>query len=125
MTGGQQACPKIPRNVFFTVTGTNSQFEKISLGLFKWLAKINSFQEDTYDDMLIETDRHLGDVQVVGVGLNYDPISDLVPDWFDCHWYVNFISIIDLQNGQETHFPCYHWIGYNSKEITAASKIGT
>ena len=125
MTGSQQARSATARNVFFTMTGTNSQSDKISLGFFQRLAETNSFQEDTHDDMIIKTDRHLGDVQVVGVGLNYDPISDLVSDWLDCHWYVNFISIIDFQNERSaTHFPCYHWLGYNDKEVTAVSKVG-
>ena len=125
MTGSQQACSAIARNVFFTVTGTKSQTDKISLGLFQRLAERDAFQEDTHDDMIIEMDQHLGDVQVVGVGLEYDPIADAMALMFDCHWYVNFISIIDFQNEQsETHFPCYHWLGYNNKEVTAASKVG-
>ena len=125
MTGSQQACSATARNVFFTVTGNKSQTDKISLGLLQRLVERDAFQEDTYDDMIIETDQHLGNVQVVGVGLDYDPISDAMSLLFDCHWYVTFISIIDFQNKQsETHFPCYHWLGYNNKEVTAASKVG-
>ena len=125
MTGSQQASGAIARNVFFTVTGTNSQSEKISLGLFQRLAERDAFQKDTHDDMIIESDRHFGDVQVVGVGLEYDPIADAASNLLACHWYVAFISIIDFQNEQsETQFPCYHWLGYNDKEVTAVSKVG-
>ena len=125
VTGSQQASGAIARNVFFTVTGTKSQTDKISLGLFQRLAERDAFQEDTHDDMIIESDQHFGDVQVVGVGLEYDPIADAASNLLACHWYVAFISIIDFQNEQsETQFPCYHWLGYNDKEVTAVSKVG-
>ena len=126
MTGSLQASSATARNVFFTVTGTNAQSERMSLGLFQWLAERDAFKKNTHDDMIIETDQHLGDVKVVGVGLEYDLISDLImPKALDCHWYVAYISIIDFQNERsETHFPCYHWIGYNDREVTAFSKVG-
>lgn len=128
MTGSQRASSATARNVFFTVTGTNAQSERMSLGLFQRLAEWDAFKKNTHDDMIIETDKHLGDVKVVWVGLEYDPISDLIMSKFkvfDCHWYVAYISIIDFQNEQsETHFPCYHWIGYNEREVTAFSKVG-
>ena len=125
MTGSQQASSATARNVFFTVTGTNAQSERMSLGLFQRLAERDAFQEDTHDDMIIETDQHLGDVKVVGVGLEYDPIASTVSNLLDCHWYVAFISIIDFQNERsENHFPCYHWVGYTNKEVTAVSDVG-
>ena len=125
MTSSQQASSATARNVFFTVTGTNAQFERMSLGLFQRLADRDAFQEGTHDDMIIETDQHLGDVKVVGVGLEYDPISIAKSKLFDCHWYVAYMSIIDFQNEQsETHFPCHHWIGYNEREVTAVSEVG-
>ena len=75
--------------------------------------------------MIIETNQHLGDIQVVGVGLHYDLITKVEDAILDCHWYVDYISIIDFQNNQsETQFPCYHWLGYNNKEVTAVSKVG-
>ena len=125
MTGSQKACSATARDVFFAVSGTKSQSDRISLGLFQRLRSLDSFQEDTHDDMIIETDQHLGDIQVVGVGLHYDLITKVEDAILDCHWYVDYISIIDFQNKQsETQFPCYHWIGYNNKEVTAVSKVG-
>ena len=125
MTGNQKACSATARDVFFAVTGTKSHTNKMSLGLFQRFWTSYSFQEDTHDDMIIETDQHLGDVQVVGVGLRYDLITKVEDAILDCHWYVDYISIIDFQNEQfETHFPCYHWIGYNNKEVSAVSKVG-
>ena len=125
VTGSQQASSALARNVFFSVTGTKSQSEKMSLGLLQRLTERDAFQEDTHDDMIIETDQHLGEVQVVGVGLDYGPIVSAVSDLLNCHWYVAYISIIDFQNERsETRFPCYHWIGYNNKEVTAVSKVG-
>ena len=127
MTGSQQASSAVAKNVFFTVTGTKSQSERISLGLFQRLAERDAFQENIHDDMIIETDQHLGEVQVVGVGLQYDLISNAVLSigLLDCHWYVASISVIDFQNDKsETHFPCYHWLGYNNQEVTAVSGVG-
>lgn len=125
MTGSQQACSATARDVFFAVTGTKSQSNRISLGLFQRLCALDSFKRDTHDDMIIETDKHLGDIQVVGVGLDYDVIAKVEAGLLDCHWYVNYISIIDFQNNEtEIQFPCYHWLGYNNKEVTATSKVG-
>ena len=125
MTGSQQACSAKPREVFFNLAGTKSQTEKVSLTPFQRLIEKDAFQEDTHDDMIVETDEHLGDIQVVGVGLEYNWVAKVQADLLNCHWYVSYISIIDFQNEQsETHFPCYHWIGYNSKEITTVSKVG-
>lgn len=50
--------------------------------------------------MIIETDQHLGDVEVVGVGLHYDRISRVKATLLDCHWYVDYVSIIDFSNEQ-------------------------
>ena len=125
MTGSQKACSATARDVFFDVTGTESRTNKMSLGLFQRLCSLDSFKEDTHDDMIIETDQHLGDIQVVGVGLHYDLITKVEDAILDCHWYVDYISIIDFQNEEsEIQFPCYHWIGYNNKEVTAVSKVG-
>ena len=125
MTGSQQACSAKAQNVFFTVAGTKSQSNRISLGFFQRLAESDSFQEDTHDDMIIETDQHLGDAQVVGVGLEYDRIAETTSSLLNRHWYVNYVSIIDFQNEQsEIRFPCYHWIGYTNKEVTAVSNVG-
>ena len=125
VTGSQQASSAKARDVFFTVAGTKSQSNRISLGYFQRLAEWDSFQEDTHDDMIIETDQHLGDAQVVGVGLEYDRIAEATSSLLNCHWYVNYVSVIDFQNNKsETQFPCYHWIGYNNTEVTAVSQVG-
>ena len=124
MTGNQQASGAKARDVFFTLGGTKSQSNRISLGFFQTLADWHSFQEDTHDDMIIETDQHLGDIQVVGVCLKYDRIAKAT-SLLNHDWYVNYISIIDFQNNQsEIQFPCYHWMGYNNKEVTAVSEVG-
>ena len=126
MTGSQKACSATARDVFFNVTGTKSQCNKMSLGLLQRLEALKSFHERTHDDMIIETDEHLGDVQVVGVGLDYDLITKVEDAILDCHWYVDYISVFDFQNNEmEIQFPCYHWLGYNNKEVTATFKVGT
>ena len=124
MTGSQNACSATARDVFFNMTGSDSHTNKISLGLLQRLTASSSFHQDTYDDMIIESDQHLGDIQVVGVGLDYDIIAKVEDAILDCHWYVDYISIFDLKDGSETQFPCNHWLGYNSKEVTVVSKVG-
>ena len=125
MTGSQKACSATARDVFFAMNGTDTHSDRISLGLLQRLRALQSFHESTHDDMIIETDQCLGDIQVVGVGLHYDLITKVVDGVLDCHWYVDYISIIDFQKNQvEIQYPCYHWLGYNNKEVTAVSKVG-
>ena len=127
VTGSQQGCSAKARDVFFTVAGTETQSNKISLSFIQRLKKLNSFHEDKHDDMVIETDQHLGEVKVVGVGLEHDVIAEMESHnpIYQCQWYVDYISIIDFQKEQsEIQFPCYHWIGYTNKEVTAVSKVG-
>ena len=130
VTGNQKACSATAQDVFLTVTGTKSKTDKmslVSLGLFQRLRALKFFQQGTYDDMIIETDQNLGDIEVVGVGLHYDWIRRLTSALLDHHWYVEYVSIIDFKDEPsetETRFPCYHWLGYNNKEVTAVSKVG-
>ena len=123
VTGHQVGSSATSLDVFFTLFGHKSETNKISLGLLEWITT-DSFHKDTHDDMIIETDDHLGDIQVVGVGLKDDLVAKLKADLLNCYWYVNYISIIDFQDNEaEIHFPCYHWLGYNDKELTISAKI--
>ena len=56
VTGSQQACSAKARDVFFTVAGTESQSNKISLNFIQRLKKLDSFHKDKHDDMIIETE---------------------------------------------------------------------
>ena len=129
MTGNQKACSAAAQNVFLTVTGTRSKIDKMSLvppGLFERFRARKFFQQGTYDDIIIETDQTLGDIKVVGVGLHQGWIRWLVPTLLDHHWYVEYISIVDFKDEQsetEARFPCYHWLGYDNKEVTTVSKV--
>ena len=125
MTGSQNACSAAAQDVFFALTGTNSHSDRISLNVIQRLCALDSFHEDKHDDMIIETDQNLGDIQIVGVGLRYNLITKVVDGILDCHWYVDYISVIDFQKNQkEIQFPCYHWLGYNNTEMTAVSVVG-
>ena len=125
VTGSQKGSSATTWDVFFTLTGTKAQSERISLGLFQTLFAMDSFNKSTYDDMIIETDQNLGDVRIVGVGLRNDMITKWVDFFVDRHWYVEYVSIIDFQNKEaETQFPCYHWLEYDGKEVTAVSTVG-
>ena len=129
VTGNQKACSAAAQDVFLTVTGTKSKTDKmslVSLGLFERFRTRKFFQQGTYDDFIIETDQTLGDIEVVGVGLYQDWIRWLASALLDHHWYVEYISIVDFKDEQsetEARFPCYHWLGYNNKEVTTVSKV--
>ena len=126
VTGSQKGSSATSRDVFFSVTGTKSESDRISLSLLQRIFAINSFKNSTHDDMIIETDHDLGDIKMVGVGLHNDLITKLVDFVLDCHWYVEYIDIIDFQKKEaETRFPCYHWLGYDNREVTTVSNVGT
>ena len=127
MTGSQKGCNATTKDVFFSLTGTKSQSERISLSLLQSLLAMNSFKKSTYDDIIIETDQDLGDIKIIGVGLRNSKISKLIDFVLNNHWYVEYVSIIDFQNKEaETQFQyaCYHWFVYDDKEVTAVSTVG-
>ena len=125
VTGSQNACSATARDVFFAFTGSKSHSDRVSLGLLQRLCALDSFHKEKHDDMIIETDQQLGNIQMVGVGLRYDLLTKVVDGILDCHWYVDYISVIDFQENQkEIQFPCYHWLGYNNTEVTAVSEVG-
>ena len=125
MTGSQKGSSATTRDVFFSLTGTKSQSERISLGLLQSLFAMDSFNKSTYDDMIIETDQNLGDLKIIGVGLRNSMVNNLVDFVLDKHWYVEYVSIIDFQNNEaEIQFPVYHWLRYDNKEVTAVSTVG-
>ena len=124
VTGSQKGSSATSRDVFFSVTGTKSESDRISLSLLQRIFVLYSFKNSTYDDMIIETDHDFGDIKIVGVGLYNDLITKMVDFVLDCHWYVEYIDIVDFQKKAETRFPCYHWLDYDNREVTTVSNVG-
>ena len=67
----------------------------------------------TFEDLLVETERSLGEVQVVIIGIKGALIDDA--------WFVEYSTVYDFGSGKETRFPCYHWIKKNEM-VTTTSK---
>ena len=67
---------------------------------------IESFQCQTYDDVMIECEEDLGDILVVDVGNNKAALGILKTSW-----YVRYLMVKSFQSQQNEEFPCYHWIG--------------
>ena len=59
----------------------------------------------TYSDMIIETDKDLGDILVVSLGIKKDWSPSLK------YWYVDYVMVDNHQSKKTKQFPCYHWIG--------------
>ncbi len=67
---------------------------------------------DTFNNLTVESDTDLGNVQVVVVGCD--------AGWIEDQWYVNFVTVVNMQSKSVDEFPCYYWIdGDSSVSITA------
>ena len=90
--------------------GDKGKTEKLSLrGWFDYQVGENSLS-----NLTIVTDDDLGKVLVVVVGCD--------TGWFEDHWYVSFVTVVNLQLQEVDEFPCYHWIdGDSHVTITATT----
>ena len=86
------------------LVGSNAESGKVKLTDFVTTMK-GSFRSKKYDDIVIESDKDLGEVQVVVVGNGHEFLSSHFPCWF-----VDFVIIHNFQSRTTEQFPCYHWI---------------
>ncbi len=79
-----------------------------------------NFQRSHFDDLVIESDGDLGDIQVVGVYLQYISLLNIItPDW-----YIDYFTVKNYQKSVQANFPCYHWIGRAIREVSCTSATG-
>ena len=76
------------------------------------------FGTASFDDILIECDAELDiDVFTAGVKDSWLPFTN-----YD-YWYIDFMQTYDLQKDDAVKiFPCYHWIGYPTTEVSCTSQ---
>ena len=91
-------------DTYVTLVGTEGTTGKVSLlGTLRYFFK--GMDAGTYEDVVIETERDLGDVQVVILGIDGVRLA------FDSNWFVAFAEVTDLSKQSQTEqFPFYHWI---------------
>ena len=97
---------------YIILIGNKAKTDRISIKHYFEL----SVKFGTYDDFVIECDKDLGEIQLVTVG-NGETILPNV--W--ATWYVEYTSVKNFQNDEETTFPCYHWIALGDYFTNAAS----
>ena len=102
-------------DVYVTLVGSKACTGKIAL-VSGWFSP--SLACKCYVDLLIETNKDLGEVLVVILG---NPKNWLFSA--GAAWYVDFVDVIDQQTKQTVEFPCYHWIN-DGDSIGFTSKTG-
>ena len=85
--------------------GSKASSGKIELSSILTALK-GSYNQRTYDDLLVESDGDLGNILVVGIGNEKEWFGD-----FGAPWYVDFVMVHNFQSNGNDEFPVYHWIG--------------
>ena len=96
---------------FVRLVGNKAASEKIYLtGIFF------DIDRDEYFDLVVETKKSLGEIQVVNIGID---------GGFENAWFVQYSVVynFDTYEEKETQFPCYHWID-KKQCVTTTSKTG-
>ena len=91
--------------IYMKLVGSNEESGKVKLTDFVSTME-GSFRRKKYDDLVIESDKDLGEIQVVVVGNGHEFVKSLFPCWL-----VDFVIIHNFQSKTSEDFPCYHWIG--------------
>ena len=91
--------------IYMKLVGSNGESGRVKLTDFVTTME-GSFRRKKYDDLVIESDKDLGEIQVVVVGNGHEFLSSP----FSC-WFVDFMIIHNFQSKTSEDFPCYHWIG--------------
>ena len=104
-------------DTFVTLIGTEGSTGKVSLlGTLRYLFR--GMDSGTYEDLVIETEKSLGEVQVVILGIEGSLLA------FDSVWFVEYSEVSDLtKQDKAVRFPCYHWIK-DVEYVTTTSAAG-
>ena len=115
VTGQLAGAGTADTGVFVNLIGSKGQSGKIYL--MNWLTALTgAVKRCTYDDLMVESDGDLGDILVVVLGNDKSWISLI-----GAPWYVDFVTVCNIQTHSQQEFPCYHWIGDGSSISFTAS----
>ena len=97
---------------YVRIIGTKAASEKVYLtGYF------SDIDAGTYQDLTIETNKVLGEIQVVVLGIDKNT-------WISNAWFAAYSGVYDMNKlgeGKEKRFPCYHWINQNQSVTTTSN----
>ena len=113
MTGSQAFAGTQDTDIYITLVGNKAASEGVKI-VTGWFSPTVATQ--TFNDLLIESNLHLGEVLVVNI---VNPKNWLITA--GSSWHVDFVDVIDLQTKQLQVFPCYHWID-DGDEVSLTSK---
>ena len=99
-------------DVFFDLVGSEATTGKVSIYSY-FTMSFSGISAGTCEDIILETDKKLGEVLVVLLGID--------GGGWDTTWFVNYSAVKYLAEDVEAMFPCYHWIGKN-QVISTTSK---
>ena len=114
VNGDMPAAGTTGADVFITLVGSEATTGKVSI--YSYLRHLfGGIMSGTAEDLVIETEKSLGDIQVVILGIDGG-------NWaLDSTWFVKYTVVKDLGTGVAALFPCYQWIGKN-QVISTTSK---
>ena len=101
-------------DIYLMLVGSKATTGRVSIVQGYLTASGTSTQ--SYDDLVVETNKDLGEVLVVTLG---NPRNWLISA--GSSWFVDFVDVFNLQTKHKQEFPCYHWID-DGDEISFTSK---
>ena len=112
MNGKQLGAGTSSPEAFISLIGRSGHSGKLYLQGFLSLLSGNTIHQDTWDNVIIESNGDLGEILVVILGIDESIVDD--------PWYVNEVGVYNFQSSKHDAFSCYHWIGNgDSISITA------
>ena len=115
VNGQMKAAGTTGADVYINLVG--SEYATGNISIYCFLKRmLGGISADTCNDLIIETDRSLGEVLVVKLGIE----GNL---GLDSTWFVNYTVVRYFNNGKDmgdVKFPCYHWIGKNQVVSTTS-----
>ena len=106
VTGKQKGAGTSDTGVFVQLVGSKGQTKKVYLQNHLSVLLGRDIDEDTVENLIIESSGDLGEVLVVILGNDKSWLAPLGAPWF-----VNEVQVHNFQNEIHERFPCYHWIG--------------
>lgn len=96
--------------VYIIVVGSKGSTGKVYLtGSLSWFSG-SGMRSRSYDDLVIECDKDVGDIEVVELGNDKGWWSS-ASNVLGAAWYVDFVVVHNFQTKAVQEYPCYHWIG--------------